>query len=127
MYNLILHSFVEGSALIAMFVHPPYLARGIAGHECKVGHIFGDHRTGANHAVLPECVTAYNRRIGTDGRTAFDERRFELILTADGCTRVDDVGEDHGRAEEHIVLAAHAGIDGYIILHLAVPAQHYVG
>jgi hypothetical protein len=114
--------FFEGSALIAVGVYPAYLAGGIAYHKGVGGYIFRNDRTGPDEAVLAEGMSAYDGGVSSYGGAATDDCLAVLILAADGRTGIDNVGEHHGRAQEDIVLAAYAGIDGYIVLDLTVTA-----
>ena len=95
-------------------------------HEGIGRHIFGYHRTGTDETVLTEGVTAYDGGIGPYGCTTTDDGLAVLILAADGRAGIDDVGEHHRRSQEYIVLAAYAGIDGYVVLDFTVAAQHHV-
>ena len=72
-------------------------------------------------------MTADDGSVCSDGGATTNERRLELILAVDCRTGIEHIGKHHRRTEEHIVLAPHTGIDGYIVLHLAVPSKHHVG
>ena len=109
-----------------MGVDPTDLFGRVADHEGIRRYIFGDDGTGTDETVLAERVTAHDSRVRADGCTSFDDRLAVLILAADRSTRVDDIGEDHRRTEEHIIFATHTGIDGDVVLDLTVTTEHHI-
>ena len=52
---------------------------------------------------------------------------FILILSCHSTARIDNIGENHGRSEENIILTNNPGINGNIILNLYMVAQFHPG
>ena len=115
------------SEFFSVAAHPTDAACGITDHKGVGGDVFRNDRTCADEAVFAECVSANDGGVGTDGCALFEDCRAVLRFATDRRTRVDDVGEDHTRSEEDIVLAADTRVDGHIVLNLAVAPQHHIG
>ena len=62
--------------------------------------------------------------VGPDGSPAPDERLPILVFAGDGTPGIQNIRKDTARAEENIVFADDAGIDGDIILNLYIISQH---
>ena len=107
---------------LAMAADPADAAGRIADHQSESRDVLGDYRARTNQTILTQRVATDNRSIGTHRSTTANERLAVLVLARDRRTRVDDVGEDHARAQEDIVRAADTGVDGDVVLHLAVAA-----
>ena len=112
---------------LAVAAHPAYASCGVADHKGVGGDVFRDHGPCADEAVLTQRVPANDGGVRADRCAAFENRLAVFRLAADRRARVDDVGEDHARSEEHIVLAADSRIDGHVVLNLAVAPQHHIG
>ena len=110
-----------------MRIDPSYLPGGIADHQCICRHIFGDYRAGTDEAVLAERMSADDGGIRAYRGSFLNDGLFVFVFAAYCCAGVDDVREDHRGSEEHVVLAAHTGIDGDVVLDLAITTEHYIG
>ena len=111
----------------AEFGDPADLDGGIANNQRVGVDRFGDHCAGADEGKFANVVSADDGGIGADGGPAF-HGSFGIFASSDDCTSwVDDIGEDAGRAEEDIVLAGDAGINGDVVLHFHIVAEHYLG
>jgi hypothetical protein len=50
-----------------------------------------------------------------------------LILSNNGASRIDDIGEYHGWSKKDIILTYHTGVNGYIVLHFNIIPQDHTG
>src|SRR6185312_1251381 len=103
--------------------HPADPARGITGHQREGRDILRHHGAGADEAVLTQAVTADDRRIGADARTASNRCAAKLVLARDIRAGIVDVGEYATRAAEDVGAKLHAVIDRHVVLDLAAVAN----
>ena len=114
---------VENQA-VAGLVDPASLPRGIAENQGKGRHVAGHHRSGADHRIHPHRVPADNHGRGAERGPPADAGGTKLVLPLDEGPRIDDVGEDHVRAAEDLVLEDHSVVDAHAVLELDAMAQH---
>ena len=107
---------------LAMAADPADTAGRIADHQRESRDVRRDYRARTNQTILTQRMTTDNSSIGPHRSSTANKRLAVLVLARDRRTRVDDVGEDHTRAEKDIVRTADTGIDGDVVLHLAVAA-----
>ena len=88
---------------------------------------FGDDCAGTDEGKFADVVATDDGGIGTDGGPAFHGSFGIFASTVYRTAGVDDIGEDAGGAEEDIVLAGDAGIDGDVVLHFHVVAEYDLG
>ena len=109
---------------LAVFAHPSDLAGGVANDEGVGLDFFGHNGSGPDEGVGPDVVTTDDGGVGTDGGT-FANHSFQVFpFAVDGAARVDDVGKNHGRSQEHVVFAGDTFIDGDVVLHFHVVAEY---
>lgn len=106
---------------------PADLDSGISNHQRVGFNRFGDDCAGADEGKFSDVVAADDGSIGADGGPAFHGSFGIFASSDDSASWVDDIGEDAGGAEEDIVLAGNAGINGDVILHFHVVAEHDLG
>jgi len=111
----------------AEFGDPADLDGGVSHYQGVGVDGFGDYRTGTDEGKFADVVAAYDGGIGADGGPAFHGSFGIFAPTVDCTAWVDDIGEDAGGAEEDIVLAGNASINGDVVLHFHVVAEYYLG
>jgi hypothetical protein len=111
----------------AEFGDPADLDGGVSDDECVRFNRFGDDCAGADEGKFADVVAADDGGIRTDGGPAFHGSFGIIAPSVDCAAGVDDIGEDAGGAEEDIVLAGDAGINGDVVLHFHIVAEHHLG
>lgn len=89
-------------------------------------NILGHHRPRADQRVSADPMAADDGRVRAYRRPALDHRAPVFVLSADVATRVDDIGKHHAGTAKHVVFQRDAIVDGNIVLHLDVIADHHV-
>lgn len=111
----------------AEFGDPADLDGGVSHDKCVGVDGFGDDCAGTDEGKFSDVVAADDGGIGADGGPAF-HGSFGIFASSDDCASgVDDIGEDAGGAEEDIVLTGDTGINGDVVLHFHVVAEHDLG
>src|SRR6516162_4676858 len=105
-----------GPEPFAIMAHPTDAPCRHAGHHGESRHVVGHHRARGDEGMLAQGMTADNRGVGADRRSALDQCGTELVLALDLSARIVDIGEDAGRAAEDPVLEGDALVDRDIIL-----------
>jgi len=105
--------------------HPANLNSGNTKHQGEGGNIFGNHRSGTDHAMLAQGIAADDGGIGTDGRTSFDQRRNPKLSSALGKQRPRGkvIGKNAGGTAKNPLLQSYPTVDGDVVLELAVVAD----
>src|SRR5690606_15903439 len=88
-------SFVIEFQLMPELTHPTHMPRGVAHHQRIVGHVFGDDGSRADKSILPDIMTAYNRRICSNRCSLPYNGTRVLAFSVDGAPRINDIGEYH--------------------------------
>ena len=91
--------------------HPADAPRRHARHQRVRRDVPGDDGARGDEGVLAERTAADDGGVGADGGAALTRVGRYRILANDLGARVDDVGEDTGRAEEDVILEGDAGVD----------------
>lgn len=108
--------------------HPAALLAWHAQNHSVVWDILGDHRAGRDKAITTEGDTANDGRIGSNSGPASDQSLLVEGTPVHLRTRIADIGENAGRAEEDVIFNGCAGVDGDIVLNLhIVPNDHIIG
>src|SRR5688572_26822512 len=92
-------------------------------HKREWLDVVSHHSAGGNETILAQLVAAYDGRVCTDRRTATDIGSFVLTLPRYVTAGVDNVGEDHARAQKHVILAMDTLVNAHVVLHLDVGAE----
>src|SRR5438874_1713078 len=72
-------------------------------------------------------MTADDSSVCTDG-SAFLYQRSHIFASANnGTSRINDIGEDHRRAKENIILTDNSGVNADVVLNLHIAAKPYFG
>src|SRR4051794_38266716 len=74
---------------------------GNSNYHSVVRNIVSDDSAGPNKTISAQRHTTYDRRIGSNRSTLFNERLFVLVLPFYVAARVDYVREHHGWSAEH--------------------------
>ena len=101
---------------IAAGAHPADDSRRIADHEREIRHIPCDDGAGTHECILSDRDAADDRAVRTQGRSAPDQSRPQLVHPADLAARIVNIGKNHRRAAEDVVFEGDAFIDRYVIL-----------
>src|SRR5690606_33482573 len=110
--------------LMPRLAHPSRLFCWVTDHQSIVGNSFGHHRTRANKSVFAYVMTADDGGIRPDRGAPAHMGACILRLEVDDAPGIDDVGEYHRTAEKHVIVAYRAGVNGDVVLHFNVVAQH---
>ena len=89
-------------------------------------HVVGDDGSGTYHGVLAHVPATDDGAVGSQRCAAPDARLAKLALALDKSARIDDVGEYHRGATEHVVLQGDALVDGDVVLYFAAVANLHV-
>lgn len=106
-----------------MFAHPANLPGRYANHQRVGGHVAIDDRTRSDKSVFPHRIATHNGAICPKGCTALDQRIAIFVLAGYSTARVIDVGKNHARTAEHVVLQGHVVVNRHVILNLDVVAD----
>ena len=101
--------FIKKKAF-AVFAHPADGATRVTHDECIRRHIAGNYSTGTDESIRADIVSTNDRGISAYGGASPDMRLAVFVFAFHGAARVDDVGENHGRAKKHIVGADYSGV-----------------
>ena len=108
---------------LAVPAHPADLPRRHADHQREVRHVACHHRAGADEGMTPDRRAAHDGAVGAKRRAAAHERRLVLVLARDRGARIEDVGEHHAWAAEHVVLERDRVVDTDVVLDAHVVAD----
>jgi len=103
----------------AAFAGPANPAGRDADHQGIIRHISGYHGAGTDERVFADRMPADNGGIGADGG-AFPDQGFVIILRAALrilTAGINDIGKDHRRPTENIILKCNAFIHGDVVLN----------
>lgn len=106
-----------------MSAHPADLSGGVADNEAVGLYGLGDDGSCADEGISADVVTTDDGGIGADGSTFSDDGFQVFSLAVDSAAGVIDIGEDHRRAEENVVFADDAFVNGYVVLYLDVVSE----
>jgi len=112
---------------LAELGHPTDLLGGIANDQGIGGDVFCDHGSGADEGVRSDVVAADDGGIGADAGSATHVRTRVLAPSIDGAAGVDDVGKHTAGAQEHVVIARDAFVDGDVVLDFDIGAEAHTG
>src|SRR5690606_2751806 len=107
--------------------HPPRLPCRVAHHQRIVGHRTGHHGARTDKRILANFMATHDRRVGPNGSTLAYVSPGVLRPAVDGAAGIDDIGENHGRTEEHIIFTGDPRIYGDVVLNFDVVAQDDLG
>ena len=114
------HRKVEALAVAA---HPADLPGRHADHQREGRHVAIDDGAGADEGVFPDRVAADDGAIGPEGGAAPDQGVAVFVLAGYGAAGIVDIGEDHARAAEHVILQRHVVVHRDVVLDLDVVAD----
>lgn len=109
-----------------MLAHPADLACRHPDHQRIGRHVAVDDGAGADEGVLAHGVAADDGAVGSQGRAALDQRVAIFVFAGDATAGVIDVGKDHARAAENVVLQRDVVVHRDVVLHLDVVADHHL-
>jgi hypothetical protein len=106
---------------------PSSVAGGIPHHESKWKNVFSNDCSGSNHGIFADAEAANNGGVGANAGSARDNGGKVLMLAGNGAAGVFYVGENAAGAEENVILAYQALVEGDIVLDLDAGADDDVG
>ena len=93
-----------------------------------IRNILGHYRTGANKCISANGYSADDGTVGAKGGALFHQCGSDFLHPRDMRTGVVDIGEDHGRSTEDLLLLnGHSFVDRDIVLNLTSIAYLNVG
>ena len=112
--------------LVAAAAHPAALARWHAGHQREIGHVAGDHRSGANERICADDRATDDGAIGAQCGATADHGAAVLVLAHHRRARVVNIGEDRAGPDEDLILQRDRVVDRHVVLDLHAVADHHV-
>ncbi len=103
--------------------HPADLPRGNPRHQCETLNVAGDDRAGADERIASDGGAAHDRAVRSERCASTHSGRPVFALPLDCRPRIDDVGEDHARSTEHVLVKDDAVVDRHVVLDLAAVAD----
>lgn len=116
-------AFLGQVEAFAVLTHPADLFGGDADHQGVVGYVTVDDGTGTDEGVTSDGDAANDGAVRAQSRALLDQRGTVLVLARDGGSWVVDVGEDHARPAEDVVLEGDVVVHRDVVLHLDVVAD----
>src|SRR5574344_2651670 len=107
--------------------HPTPLTGRIANNQNISRYILGHHCTGNNKGIISNIMTTDNSSVRPNCRSCSHMCFTILILTAYSTPRVNNISKDTTRAEKHMIPTSNTCRKTYIMLHLAVITENYIG
>src|SRR5262249_40042939 len=108
---------------LATLAHPSNPSSRNANHQPERGNVRRYYCPGTDERVFADRHSADDGRVGSDARSAPDQRGRVFALPGDVTAGVEHVGEDAGRSAEDIVFQRHAFVDRDVVLDLHVVAD----
>ena len=105
--------------------YPTRLRGRHASHQCVSGYVARNHGPGRHETIFAEGYSANDSCVRTDRGASFDQGAAVFIFAIDVAAWIYNVGEDHGRPTENVVLQLDPGVDGNIVLDLDIIPDLY--
>src|SRR5262249_7462343 len=109
--------FIEVDA-ISTNTHPPYDSAWVPHNQSEVRYVFCYHSASTDKSVHTDCDSANNRTICSQRCSFTNQGRLKLIHPPYLTSRINHIGEHHGRTTKHIVFQGHTLVDGNVVLDL---------
>ena len=110
---------VTSVQLDAALAYPTDPSPGVTDHHRVIRYVLGNDCPGADHGIPAYGVAADDYGVSTNRGSPLHQGSLVLRFARDVTARVDDIGEDHARSAEHVVLEGNALVHGDIVLDLA--------